>query len=410
MKRIILAIAFLLCAYLVWAEVPGAPPGSKTPKLDTDCDQAKYYPLGSLCQDLDDGKLYKGTGAAVEEIAATSAFSVTDITGADDDTTPATSATVVLAQGGVLIESSLDEIGTAINPTAATLHVDDILTSLGIASEATDMGTYTGDTLTDNTTQAALNQELETAVESKLATADAATTYESISPSTQTVEEADEEVGSTPGTYTLTPTAGKKLHIVKLSTLDGDGETITMGEVGATHGNIVTVWNGSATTSLFFPWVSAGLEFVGGGAGKILTVGPYQSITLLYATDRWIVIANESSTIYLASIAVQDPSVDEDGLTMAAPGIYGGTYIASGAGTWAHSAVVASGENWSLEAASAAAVVLTINGSDTLWLNGVAQVQGVGLTSDSTVDAMVACYYKAANTINCRGVSFTATP
>jgi len=30
----------------------------------------QILPLGSLCQDKDDGKLYKGTGAAVVELAA----------------------------------------------------------------------------------------------------------------------------------------------------------------------------------------------------------------------------------------------------------------------------------------------------------------------------------------------------
>ncbi len=42
-------------------------------------------------------------------------FSVTDITGQTDDTTPATTATAVLAQGGSLIESTLAQIATAIN-------------------------------------------------------------------------------------------------------------------------------------------------------------------------------------------------------------------------------------------------------------------------------------------------------
>jgi hypothetical protein len=39
---------------------------------DSNCDQAKYYSIGTLCQDTDDGKLYKGTGSGVEEIAAAS--------------------------------------------------------------------------------------------------------------------------------------------------------------------------------------------------------------------------------------------------------------------------------------------------------------------------------------------------
>jgi hypothetical protein len=58
----------------------GLPPGPSNPYLDTDCNQAKYYALGSLCQDIDDAKLYKGTGAAIAEItAATGTGDITDI-------------------------------------------------------------------------------------------------------------------------------------------------------------------------------------------------------------------------------------------------------------------------------------------------------------------------------------------
>ncbi len=43
---------------------------AKPVQVNPDCNQASFYPLGSLCQDSDDGKLYKGTGSAVEEIAS----------------------------------------------------------------------------------------------------------------------------------------------------------------------------------------------------------------------------------------------------------------------------------------------------------------------------------------------------
>ena len=46
----------------------------------SDCDVAAYYAIGKLCQDTDDGKLYKGTGAAVVEIAAGSSGDVTAVT------------------------------------------------------------------------------------------------------------------------------------------------------------------------------------------------------------------------------------------------------------------------------------------------------------------------------------------
>lgn len=53
-------------------------------------------------------------------------------------------------------------------PTASSLHVDDILTALGIASEATHFGSFTGSTLTDNQTAKALFQEIEDSLEDKV--------------------------------------------------------------------------------------------------------------------------------------------------------------------------------------------------------------------------------------------------
>jgi hypothetical protein len=64
---------------------------------------------------------------------------------------------------------------TAISyPTAATLHLDDVLTALGIASEAVNFGAFTGSTIADNQTAKAAIQAVETAVETKLSTSSAA--------------------------------------------------------------------------------------------------------------------------------------------------------------------------------------------------------------------------------------------
>jgi hypothetical protein len=52
---------------------------------DSNCNQSQYYAIGKLCQDSDDGKLYKGTGTGILEIAA--GASTGDFTG------PASSAT-----------------------------------------------------------------------------------------------------------------------------------------------------------------------------------------------------------------------------------------------------------------------------------------------------------------------------
>jgi hypothetical protein len=71
-----------------------------------------------ICHNTTDGKKYVYNGSAVVELAAgAGSFSVTDITGAADDTTPATTATAVLAQGGSLIESTIAQIIAAVLPT-----------------------------------------------------------------------------------------------------------------------------------------------------------------------------------------------------------------------------------------------------------------------------------------------------
>ena len=50
-------------------------------------------------------------------------------------------------------------------PTATTLHLDDVLTALGIASEAVNFGTFTGSTIGENLTAKAIFQALESAFE-----------------------------------------------------------------------------------------------------------------------------------------------------------------------------------------------------------------------------------------------------
>ncbi len=67
----------------------------------------------------------------------------------------ATDAQAAFAEHQVEIEQNTDDIA-------------DIQAALGITSGDTDMGTYTGSTLSDNADQVTINQELETAVESKL--------------------------------------------------------------------------------------------------------------------------------------------------------------------------------------------------------------------------------------------------
>lgn len=76
---------------------------------------------------------------------------------------------VVLVAIGYMSAAPLtgDGIQGGSGTTAADIHVDDILTALGIASEATHFGSFTGSTITDNQTAKAAMQLLETAVETK---------------------------------------------------------------------------------------------------------------------------------------------------------------------------------------------------------------------------------------------------
>lgn len=74
MKRL---TALLILCMLLGLDAYAGPPtiinsGSAGILTDSNCDQAKYYSIGTLCQDTDDKKLYKGIGNGVEEIAAAS--------------------------------------------------------------------------------------------------------------------------------------------------------------------------------------------------------------------------------------------------------------------------------------------------------------------------------------------------
>ncbi len=63
------------------------------------------------------------------------------------------------------IQTQLDSKLASGSFSQAALHIDDIHTALGIASEATNFGTFTGSTISDNVTIKAAVQALETATE-----------------------------------------------------------------------------------------------------------------------------------------------------------------------------------------------------------------------------------------------------
>ena len=213
---------------------------------------------------------------------------------------------------------------------------------------------------------------------------------------------------------TLTPTAGYKEIDIAL-TCSNDPSAITLAEAGAIANAVIRVTNVAANTCTV-AYAASNFEHKG-GTGTSLTLETGDSFIAQFQTDRWRVLVNNSSTQYFSYLQVPtktlDPVVgdpDSTTFTTASTNLYGQRFIATATGTYAHSGVVSTGENWVIESQTATAVAVTVNASDTYWLNGVSCTASVGLTSDSSVDAFVACQYQAANTVTCRGTSFTCTP
>ncbi len=82
-SRLTSFIIVALTASLSWGAISTDTSVKKDPSAGVntaaDCNVASYYPIGVLCQDTDDGKLYKGTGSAVEEITAGGSGTVTKV-------------------------------------------------------------------------------------------------------------------------------------------------------------------------------------------------------------------------------------------------------------------------------------------------------------------------------------------
>jgi len=152
MKKLLASIFMMLT--LLWAGNAWAPPPApnKSVWLDTECNQAKYFPLGTLCQDTDDGKLYKGTGAAVVELAA----------GASGDMTKAvydvdTDNKIDAAKGGTDMDTSASTGtpyvtgGTWSVENAATMRTNlGLVIGTNVQAYDADLTTYAGITPSAN--------------------------------------------------------------------------------------------------------------------------------------------------------------------------------------------------------------------------------------------------------------------
>ncbi len=165
MKKYLYVIASLLLfsgiAYAYYG-------GSSGVMTDTNCNQAQYFNIGVLCQDADDGKLYKGTGSAIEQIQAYDADLDTwsDITPSTDVQTMLGSANATairsnIGLGTIATQNADNATITGGNVTglttfsAATANVDHIgekTSSHGVVvdNNITVSGAVTADTMSAN--------------------------------------------------------------------------------------------------------------------------------------------------------------------------------------------------------------------------------------------------------------------
>ena len=142
--------------------------------------------------------------------------SLQDGTGTDDQT----AAEVSFSSTGNIVSSDVQSMGEELQT-----QIDGLQTTSGVANGATDLGTFSGSTISDNTTTKAALQELETAVE------------------------------SSSGSYTVTDNTPQTLNLsrsLSMNDLSVFGETVINREVNVdgaanTSNNNSTVYTNSTT-------------------------------------------------------------------------------------------------------------------------------------------------------------------
>ena len=106
-------------------------------------------------------------------------------------------------------------------------------------------------------------------------------------------------------------------------------------------------------------------------------------------------------------IASQTPQITTpSSFTMSGAGLYGGTYIGTGATTVALPAIGA-GMNFTIQARGAFAVTIDPDGTEKIWLNGVDCTAGFTLVGGGTAGDIVVLQYSAAGEWDAVGNGFT---
>lgn len=121
---------------------------------------------------------------------------------------------------------------------------------------------------------------------------------------------------------------------------------------------------------------------------------PYFAI---YDGSNWYAWFEFPNIVHTARYHKEDPVIgDPDGWTMSGNDVYGGTWIATAAGTGALPDV-ASGMNLCVMVEGVYTAVLSPHSTDTIYLDGAAESLAEDITSDGTSGAMVCLQYRSAN-------------
>jgi len=100
-----------------------------------------------------------------------------------------------------------------------------------------------------------------------------------------TVADNPADGGTVPAAATLTPTGAH----ARITCSDADGCDITMSETGAVDGQLLTVTNVS-TPAVNFADTSGVSE-----TASTFAAGQYDSITFIYASDRWVEVSRSNN-------------------------------------------------------------------------------------------------------------------
>ena len=152
-----------------------------------------------------------------------------------------------------LLETAVEARATSVTVTEIDGNVDDLTTAVGVAEQATDLGTFSGTTIADSQTVKQALQALETAVESK----GSATSLTSLTTAVgdlntlSGVAQNDEDLGTFSGsTIADSPTIKQALQSLETASEAIDAKTVDSGNnvnvlVGSTSADAVPTDSGA---------------------------------------------------------------------------------------------------------------------------------------------------------------------